>query len=91
MQNDGVLGSTRPRKLLFMTPEDSLKNEHLKNIGRGLTFEASDEQETTEKPEAETQEDERTEPEARVRRHINRKRVVRPSRNKKERIRLATA
>jgi len=24
-----------------MTPEENLKNEHLKNIGRGLTLEAS--------------------------------------------------
>ncbi len=74
-----------------MTAEENLKSEHLKNIGRGLTFEASDEQDTTEKPAAETQEDERQEPKARVRRHTNRKRIVRPSRNKKERIRLATA
>ena len=74
-----------------MTPEENLKNEQQKNIDRGLTFEASDEQDTTEKPAAETQEDERQESKARVRRHINRKRVVRPSRNKKKRIRLATA
>ncbi len=77
--------------MLLMIHRKNLKNEQQKNINRGLTFEASDEQETTENPEAETQEDERTEPEAGVRRHINRKRVVRPSRNKKERIRLATA
>jgi len=76
-----------------MTPGKNLQDEHLKNIGRGLTFEVSDinEQDTTEKPEAETQEDERQESKARIRRHINRKRVVRPSRNKEERIRLATA
>ncbi len=74
-----------------MTAEEDLKNDHLKNISRGLTFEASDEQDTTEKPAAGTQEDERQRPKARVRRHTNRKRAVRPSRNKKERIRLATA
>ena len=47
--------------------------------------------EVAEPSAAETQEDERQESKARIRRHINRKRVVRPSRNKKERIRLATA
>ncbi len=28
-----------------MTPEENLKNKHLKNIGRGLTFESSSKKE----------------------------------------------
>ncbi len=75
--------------MLLMTPGENLRSEHLKNLDRGLTFEASDEKDTTEQPAAETQEDEQQE--SRVRRHTDRKRTVRPSRNKKERIRLATA
>jgi hypothetical protein len=74
-----------------MTTEENLKNEHLNNIARGLTFEASGKTDTTEEPTAETQEDELQKPKARIRRHSNRKRVIRPSRNKKERVRLATA
>ena len=74
-----------------MTAEENLKSKHLRNIDRGLTFEASDEKDTTDQPAAETQEDERQKPKARVRRHINRKRTGRPSRDKKERIRFATA
>jgi hypothetical protein len=34
-------------KLIFMTPEENLKNEHQKNLLGGLTFEASDEIEET--------------------------------------------
>ena len=74
-----------------MTPEENLKSERQNNVVRGLTFEASTEKDTTEQPTAEIHKDERQEPKARVRRHTNRKRVVRPSRDKKERIRLATA
>ena len=80
-------GGVAKRKMLSMIHSENLKKEHQKNIDRGLTFEASDEQDTTEKPAAETQEDEQPESKARVRRHPNRKRVVRPSRNKKERLR----
>ncbi len=73
------------------TIEEDLRKEHLNNVTRGLTFEASGKQDTTNEPTVDTQEDERQKPKARIRRHTNRKRVVRLSRNKKERIRLATA
>jgi hypothetical protein len=70
---------------------ENLQAEHRRNINRGLTFEASDKTDTTEEIKAEAQEDARQKPKARVRRHTHRKRIVRPSRNKKERVRLATA
>jgi hypothetical protein len=55
---------------MVMTPGKNMQGEHLKNISRGLTFEAS------EQPAAEIEKDERPEPKVRVRRHPNRKRVV---------------
>lgn len=77
-----------------MTTEDNLRNEHLKNIDRGLTFEASGKKESGTNCSitgAETEEDERPESKTRIKRHPNRKRTLRPSKNQKERIRLATA
>jgi hypothetical protein len=74
-----------------MTAKENLHNEHLNNIARGLTFETSDKTDTNEKPAVETQQDDRQKPKAGIKRHSNRKRVIRPSRAKKERVRLATA